>query len=81
MCKRLLAALTLVLMACSSDSEIICEKFDECNVLNPGVSVDSCVESVEKESTESARSDCAECVDEKSCGSLVNGACDAECGG
>lgn len=80
MTKNLLLALTLGLLAsgCSSDGEIFCEKMDECNFLD-GVSVEECAERVDKGGTEGERADCAACVDEKSCSSIDNGSCDADC--
>lgn len=71
-------ALGLFAMGCSSDGEVFCEKMDECNFLS-GMSVDECSERVDKAGTEGERADCAACVDEKSCSSIDNGSCDADC--
>jgi len=71
--------LGLLSIACSSEGEIICEKADECNLLI-GQSIEDCAEDVEAELNSSQLTDCATCVDEKSCSSIVGGGCNAECG-
>ncbi len=63
---------------CGSDAQAVCDKLDECNMLF-GTSVDSCVETGEKDKTDSQLSDCAECVDGKSCETLSAGDCNAAC--
>ncbi|MDD9947814.1 MAG: hypothetical protein OXU20_42630 [Myxococcales bacterium] len=78
LCKAATVVLVASLFGCESDQEAICSKMDECNLLS-GVSEDDCVETVEKEASESQAADCADCVDDKSCSSLTNGACEAEC--
>jgi len=60
-----------------SDAELICQKFDDCNILE-GISYDDCVERVDT-GLSSAKRDCADCVDGKSCTTLGNGSCEAEC--
>ncbi len=70
------------LLGCASDADVICDKIDECNfnALIPGVSMDECVELLEKNATDSQRETCANCVKDKSCQSIASGACNAECG-
>lgn len=79
--KRALLGLGLALTAaaCSSDASTICAKLDECNVLAAGVSKNDCEEQAEKSGTDSERSDCADCLDSKSCSTIVNGGCSADC--
>jgi hypothetical protein len=60
-----------------SDAETICTALDDCNLLT-GLSYADCVEIVDEGLT-SAKQDCAECVEGKSCSTLQNAACDAEC--
>jgi hypothetical protein len=69
---------SLSAVACASDATVICEKMDECNLLE-GQSVDDCTEEVDKAGTDSTRADCAECVDEKSCTTISNGGCTLDC--
>ncbi len=66
------------LVGCASDADVICDKVDECNLLQ-GISLDDCVERVEKISTDSERETCANCAKDKSCSSIASGACVAEC--
>lgn len=68
----------LMAAACSSDAGTICGKLDECNVLT-GVSKDDCEEEIDKTGTDSARSDCADCLDSKSCSTIAAGGCSADC--
>jgi len=70
--------LGLSLAACGSDASTICEKLQECNALQ-GVSVEGCEENVEKNSTDSQRADCADCMDGKTCETIGNGECNASC--
>lgn len=67
-------------LACSSEGEVICEKLDECNILAPGYSVEDCAEEAEDELNSSQLTDCATCIDEKSCNSILGGSCNADCG-
>jgi hypothetical protein len=62
----------------ASDAEVICDKADECNFLF-GISRDDCVDIAEDEGTESELQTCADCGKDKSCPSLTDGACAAEC--
>ena len=68
-------------LACSSEGEVICEKLDECNILAAGFSVEDCAEEMEDLLNSSQLTDCATCVDEKSCNSIIGGSCNADCGG
>jgi hypothetical protein len=69
---------SLLSVACASDAEVICKKLDECNMLT-NQSVDDCTSKVEKAGTDAERSDCADCMDDKSCSTIHNGGCLAEC--
>jgi hypothetical protein len=84
MTKKLVLGLAcgLLGLGCSSSGEIICEKIlDECHLadLFPGVSTEECAERLDKDMTESQGEDCASCIDEASCSTIVNGGCDPEC--
>lgn len=76
--KRAWLVLILAFAGCGSDAGTICGKLDECNALE-GLSVDDCEERVEKLGTDSTRADCAECLDSKSCSTIDNGGCNADC--
>jgi hypothetical protein len=70
--------LALTAFGCVSDAETICQKADECNIL-VGQSESECVERAEKDRTEGELADCVDCIDGKSCSTLVRGACAAAC--
>jgi hypothetical protein len=71
--------LALAAAGCGSDAGTICDKLvDECHALN-NVSVDDCKEEIEKTGTDSTRSDCADCLDSKSCATIAAGGCSTDC--
>ena len=76
--KRAWLVLVFALAGCGSDEGTICSKLDECNALS-GLSVSDCEERVAKLGTDSTRSDCAECLDSKSCSTIGSGGCAADC--
>lgn len=83
---RFLVVLVVMVMAafgvaCSSDCEVLCEKSEECL---PDVDVDECVDQCEDAVDdglidEDDLEECACCVDDNSCGEILDGACDSEC--
>ena len=76
--KRAWLVLVLALAGCGSDAGTICSKLiEECHILSTSVS--ECEEELESAGTDSARSDCAECLDSKSCGTISAGGCAADC--
>ena len=73
----------IVALSCgSSDSPsgqaTICKKIQECNLL-AGTSEGDCEQNVQKGYTTSQITDCAGCVNGKSCTTLENGDCTAAC--
>jgi len=70
---ELLVSLGLALSGCggSSDCKNACSKFSSCGLKSSGLSCD----------TNCNQGDCAECVDETSCGDLLLGRCESKCPG
>src|SRR5262245_42058511 len=89
-----LASVGLCLMpltACRSDAEVVCEQLDECNMAVSalellrtlglaGIDAErTCIQRAEESLSEWELSRCAECVEDRSCSALGDGACDRAC--
>jgi hypothetical protein len=62
----------LALTACASDEQVVCERLAECSLLPDGLSESECEDQAVRQVPEDRLGDCADCVDEKDCKSLVD---------
>lgn len=77
-------SLSFFLVACGgSSAEVICDKLDECNILQ-GQSASECTDEIE-DAIDDGRvdeddvADCADCVEDNTCSEIRNGDCNAAC--
>jgi hypothetical protein len=73
-----LIGLMLLAAGCASDESVICERLAECNELPEGLTVAGCEEQAVRQVSGTRLDECADCVEDESCDTLVE-ACRSVC--
>ena len=71
-------AVCLVVLGCSSDESVVCERLAECDLLPEGLNESECAEQAVRQVPEDRLSDCAECVEDTDC-KKIQDACKTFC--